>query len=178
MQSATNTCASGRSDPARRGRRCQAARRAARRAGLGATAAAVLGAGLGAGFGAGFGAGGQEAVPGAGEPVPVPSGQQVFFLDTVQSAPGPEGLTIRFRFVAPAIAREGGTVGPEAAQADMEALCNDFAVPLLPLGGPAPAQIIVSLADRAVAFGEPAPEATQFFEAFVVTDGRCQWEAF
>lgn len=137
------------------------------RAGSGAVLAAIA-----------LGAGAQEAAPGVGQPIPVPSGQEVVYLDTVQSAPGPEGLTIRFRFVAPAIAREGGTVGPEAAQADMEALCNDFVVPRLPATGPAPSQVIVSLADRAVAFGEPAPEATQFFEAFVVTDGRCEWEPF
>ena len=121
----------------------------------------------------GSGAIGQE-----GELLAVPSGQEVRYLDTVQSAPGPEGLAVRFRFVAPAIARETGTVGAEAAQADMEWLCNSFALPRLPATGPAPSQVIVSLSDRAVAFGETAPEATQFFEAFAVVDGRCVWEAF
>lgn len=60
----------------------------------------------------------------------------------------------------------------------MEVLCNEFALPRLPATGPAPAQIIISLSDRAVAFGEPAPEATQFFEAYTIIDGRCQWEPF
>lgn len=124
------------------------------------------------------GAGAQEAAAEAEALIPVPSGQAVRYLDTVQSAPGPEGLTIRFRFVAPAIAREGGTVDPETAHADMEVLCNDFALPRLPKIGPAPSQIIVSLADRAMTFGEPAPEVTQFFEAYTVRDGRCVWEAF
>lgn len=108
----------------------------------------------------------------------VPSGQEVRYLDTVQSAPGPEGLTIRFRFIAPAIARDGGTIGVEAAQADMEWLCTNFALPRMPAGGPVPSQIIVSLSDRAVAFGEPAPDVTQFFEAYTVADGHCVWEAF
>ncbi|WP_413873932.1 DUF6497 family protein [Albidovulum sp.] len=115
---------------------------------------------------------------GAAGPLAVPSGQEVRYLDTVQSAPGPEGLTIRFRFVAPAIARDGGTIGAEAAQADMEWLCTNFALPRMPAGGPVPSQIIVSLADRPVAFGEPAPDVTQFFEAYIVADGRCVWEAF
>lgn len=114
----------------------------------------------------------------AAGPLLVPSGQEVRYLDTVQSAPGPEGLAIRFRFIAPAIARETGTIGAEAAQADMEWLCTNFALPRLPAGGPAPSQIIVSLSDRPVAFGEPAPDATQFFEAYTVADGICVWEAF
>lgn len=121
----------------------------------------------------GTGAIGQEAGP-----LAVPSGQEVRYLDTVQSAPGPEGLAIRFRFVAPAIARDSGSVGAEAAQADMEWLCNSFALPRLSATGPAPSQVIISLSDRAVAFGETAPEATQFFEAYAVVDGRCVWEAF
>ena len=111
-------------------------------------------------IGFGLGAAAQEKAATGDERVIVPSGQDVRYLDTVQSAPGPEGLTIRFRFVAPAIARDGATVDVEAAQADMEVLCNEFALPRLPATGPAPAQIIISLSDRAVAFGEPAPEAT------------------
>lgn len=142
------------------------------RTGRGACVVAVVAASVGAGAGA------QDPEPAAGDVIPVPSGQEVRYLDTVQTAPGPEGLTVRFRFVAPAIARDGGTVDPETAQADMEALCNDFALPRLPGTGPAPSQIIVSLADRAVAFGEPAPDVTQFFEAYTVEDGRCVWEAF
>ncbi|MCX7889072.1 MAG: DUF6497 family protein [Rhodobacteraceae bacterium] len=119
-----------------------------------------------------------EAEEAAGGAIAVPSAQEVTFLDTVQGAPGPEGLTVRFRFLAPAIAREGGTVGPEAALADMQALCDGFALPRLPATGPMPAQVIISLADRPVPFGEPAPEATQYFEAYAVVDGRCEREDF
>lgn len=119
----------------------------------------------------------QTTVP-ADAPIAVPSGQEVRYLDTVQAAPGTEGLTIRFRFVAPAIARDGGTIDPATAQGDMEALCNSFALPRLPAVGPQPGQIVISLSDREVAFGEPAPEVTQFFEAYVVEDSRCVWEPF
>lgn len=111
-------------------------------------------------------------------PIAVPSGQPVTFLDTVQGAPGPDGLTVRFRFVAPQIAREGGSIGAEQALSDMQALCDGYALPRLPRGGPVPAQVIISLADRPVAFGEPDPDATQYFEAYAVADGTCQRQDF
>ena len=110
--------------------------------------------------------------------VPVPSGQWVRFVDVVMNAPGPDGLTARFRFVAPAIAKQTGSVDFEAAAADMEHLCKSFALPRIAGTGPKPSQIIISLADRDVPFGEAAPEATQFFEAYRVEDDACIWEAF
>ncbi len=110
--------------------------------------------------------------------IAVPSGQAVRFLDVIRSEPGPEGLTLRFRFVAPDIAREGGTVDADAAHADMLALCTDYALPRLPTPGPVPSQVIIVLADREVPFGETLPEATQYFEAYSLSDGTCIWEPF
>lgn len=110
--------------------------------------------------------------------IAVPSGQAVTWIDTIQAAPGSEGLTLRFRFLAPAIARQGGSVDAEAAFADMQALCDGYALPRIATTGPAPAQIVITLMDRVVPFGAPAPEATQFFEAFSPTDGACIWEPF
>lgn len=115
----------------------------------------------------------------AGIPVPgAPSGQRIDYVETIQGLPGPDGLTIRFRFVAPGIARDGGNVDAETAQADMIWLCDVFALPRVAATGPVPAQIIISLADRAAPFGEPAPEITQFFEAYTINDGHCLWDAF
>lgn len=110
--------------------------------------------------------------------VNVPSGQAVAYLDVVMDAPGADGLAARFRFLAPAIAREGGTVDFDAATKDMLYLCQSFALPRLAENGPEPAQIIISLSDREVPFGEATPEATQFFEAYRVENGTCIWEAF
>ena len=110
--------------------------------------------------------------------IAVPSGQAISFLDVVTDAPGPDGLTARFRFLAPAIAREGGSVDFDTAAADMLHLCQSFALPLLDPSAPPPSQIVISLSDRLVPFGEAAPEATQFFEAYRIEDGRCIWEAF
>jgi hypothetical protein len=110
--------------------------------------------------------------------VNVPSGQAVAYLDVVMDAPGAEGLAARFRFLAPAISREGGTVDFDTAAVDMLDLCQNFALPRIADTGPQPAQIIISLSDRDVPFGEAAPDATQFFEAYRLENGTCIWEAF
>ncbi len=121
---------------------------------------------------------GAQIVPGGDVPIPVPSGQPVVLQDVVWNAPGPEGLTLRFRFLAPQIARNGGTVDYALASEDMRHLCQSYAVPRLSEFGPQPAQVIISLSDMPVPFGETAPEATQFFEAFSLQDGACIWEMF
>jgi hypothetical protein len=113
----------------------------------------------------------------AGARVEVPSGQEVRFFEARRDAGAAAGITWRFRFVAPAISRDGGTVNFDTAAQDMEHLCNRFALPRLPQGE-APGQIVIELADREVEFGQPAPEATRYFEAFSVQGGRCVWEGF
>ena len=105
--------------------------------------------------------------------VEVPSGMEVRYLDTVQNAPG-AGLVYRFRFVAPAI-RPGSS---DAVAADMQALCESFALPRLPATGPQPNQVVIALADRPLKFGEPAPQAVQFFEAYRPEGAKCIWELF
>lgn len=115
---------------------------------------------------------------GAEEKIEVPSGQQITFVDVVHDAPGPDGLTYRFRFLAPAIARAGGTVTAETALEDMQTLCDTYALPRVANPGPAPGQIIISLSDKPVQFGTPAPDVTQFFEAFRPDGDACIWEGF
>ncbi len=110
--------------------------------------------------------------------ITAPSGQVVTFVETIRDAAGPEGQVVRFRFLAPAIARSGGSVSADMAQVDMQALCDGYALARLPENEPQPAQVIISLADRPVPFGEADPEATQFFESFRPENGRCLWEAF
>jgi hypothetical protein len=112
------------------------------------------------------------------EAITAPSGQTVSLREVVWNSPGPEGLTIRFRFVAPGIAAEGGTVDFDTASADMLWLCQTVALPRVANTGPTPAQIVISLSDRDVPFGQPAPEATQFFEAYSIEGGVCTWDVF
>lgn len=121
---------------------------------------------------------GAQIVPGGDTPIPVPSGQAVTLQDVIWNVPGPEGLTLRFRFIAPQIARDSGTVGYDIAAADMQHLCQAYALPRISEFGPHPAQIIISLSDVPVPFGEATPDATQFFDAFSVQDGTCIWEIY
>ena len=110
--------------------------------------------------------------------VPVPSGQPVIFHDVITDAPGPEGLTIRFRFLAPQIARDLGAVTYDIAAADMLHLCQTYALPRVSSIGPQPSQIVISLSDMPVPFGEAVPEATQFFDAYRLEEGTCILELF
>ena len=105
----------------------------------------------------------------------MPSGQKVTLLDVITDVAGPEGLTARFRFLAPAIA---GQVDPEMAALDMDYLCQTYALTKIANTGPQPSQIIISMSDIDVPFGEVHPEATQFFNAYSIEDGVCVWDMF
>lgn len=137
----------------------------------------------------------QDAMPAPMPPVlapsgpvlPVPSGVAVQWLETLSDSDGPAGLTYRFRFVAPQIGRgnsgsgesgAGPGYGPEAASADLAALCESYALPNLPATGPQPAELVLDLADRAVPFGQADEMAVQYFEAYSIVDGACVWELF
>jgi len=126
----------------------------------------------------------EPGLTGAFVPVTVPSGQQVL-LSEVLLDETPGALWARFRFVAPAISRQGAlSDGAGAAMdfqrsaADMEHLCDSLALDYLRKHELAASMVVISFSDRPVEFGTPAPEATQFFEAYRPDDGGCIWEAF
>lgn len=106
----------------------------------------------------------------------VPSGQAV----TLQDVFWEEGdeLILRARFLAPQIARDGGSVGYDTAAQDMLHLCQTYILPQLTDGAEMPDQVIISLSDKEVPFGDADPEATQFFEAYHIQDGACIWETY
>ena len=107
----------------------------------------------------------------------VPS-QQPLTLSEVLIDDAPGEIWLRFRFLAPQIARDGGSIDSTAASADMEYICNSFALPYMSSQNLAAARIVISMMDREVAFGETDPDATQFFEVYRPEEGRCIWEAF
>jgi hypothetical protein len=115
----------------------------------------------------------QDDAPAEGA-IDVPSGREVTLIDVVTNAPGPEGATARFRFLVPDLAPED----VETTADDMQALCDSYALPRVDAMVPEPQQIIISLASEAVPFGEPAPDVVQFFEAYRIDTGRCEWAAF
>jgi len=108
----------------------------------------------------------------ATEDVHVPSGQSVVLTEVLlDDQPGETWA--RFRFVAPEIAREGGTVFAATAMADMDHLCSYLALPYLDEFALDVGRIVISLSDRPTEFGTSEPDATQFFEEYVAGDGQC-----
>lgn len=107
----------------------------------------------------------------------LPSGQSVELHEVVVEEFS--GQTVaRFRFIAPAIARTGGTVRFTDAELDMAELCEAVALPYV-ADHAVPAQsVVISLSDRVVEFGSSDPDATQFFDAFRVENSTCIWEGF
>lgn len=105
----------------------------------------------------------------------LPSGLAARLQEVLTDRPG-DGLVYRFRFVA-----EGFVVSvavQDLVQQDIAWLCETYAVPRLPVIGPQPSRIVISLADKPSEFGVYDPEVTQVFESFSVQDGVCQWELF
>jgi Family of unknown function (DUF6497) len=117
---------------------------------------------------------GDQAAPGSDDLLQVPSGLAITLQEVIWNVPGVQGLTLRFRFVAPDLA----TLDVDTALADMQVLCERYAAPTLSDFGPVPQQIIISLADAARPFGEAAPDAVQYFEAYRIENGACIWEIY
>lgn len=87
---------------------------------------------------------------------------------------GDDGIA-RFRFVAPWLDADADYA---AVAGDVAWLCDTVGLDWVAEQGAAPEQIVISLADRALPFGEAAPEARQMFEAFRVEGGACVPEPF
>ncbi len=107
--------------------------------------------------------------------VDAPSGQPIDLQEVLIDDVGGEAW-LRFRFIAPQIARETGSIDIDTAIPDMKHLCTAFALPYLDEYSLSAQMIIISFADRPTEFGETDPDATQFFEAFRVENGTCIWE--
>lgn len=107
--------------------------------------------------------------------LPVPSGQPVQLSDVLLDN-NPGELWLRFRFIAPRIGASVGRIGYDVASKDMEHLCQILAIPYVAQHELHPARVVISLSDRPVEFGDAAPDATQFFEAYRLEQSRCIWE--
>ena len=107
--------------------------------------------------------------------IEVPSGQPVELHEVLVDDLGSE-IWLRFRFIAPQIAREGGSVNYAKAEPDMAHLCENLALPYIQDYALDGQMIVISLSDRETEFGQPDPAATQFFEAYRPVDNSCIWE--
>ncbi len=104
----------------------------------------------------------------------LPSGLETTLQERVTDETG-AGPVHRFRFVAPDFT---GAVDLETVTADLEFLCNGYALETLSAEGAEAGQIIISLADKPSEFGIYDPDITQVFEAYRVENGLCIWEIF
>ncbi len=102
----------------------------------------------------------------------VPSGQPVHLQEVITGHSQHEG-TLFFRFVAPEL--EAGELDYARLEPDLLALCRDVALPRVS-GAQAVRRVVISLSRRPVAFGAPAPDVPQVFEAYAVSNGTCEWE--
>ena len=107
--------------------------------------------------------------------IDVPSGQPVELQEVLVDTIGDE-TWLRFRFVAPDIARGVGSVDYQTAAEDMTYLCDTLAIPYIAEYALTGDVIVISMSDRATAFGVAEPGATQFFEAYRVQNDACIWE--
>jgi hypothetical protein len=120
---------------------------------------------------------GDLAIAGSADPVPVPSGQPVTLQDVVWSIAPFQPVRLRFRFVAPEI-RAGGSVDFATAAEDMMALCLGFARETMAAEGRITDEVIISMAEKPVTFGETLPDVVQFFEAFRIEGDTCIREIY
>lgn len=107
--------------------------------------------------------------------IDVPSGQPIELQEVLVDDVGGE-TWLRFRFITPEIAREGGSIAYDVAASDMFDLCTNLALPYIAQYDLNGQMIVVSFADRSTEFGVPDPDATQFFEAFRPEGDACIWE--
>jgi hypothetical protein len=105
----------------------------------------------------------------------LPSGQSLILHEVLVDQVGGEEW-VRFRFVAPGIARSGGAFGFAEIEADFAHLCTYVALPYLRTYELAPDLVAVTMMDRVVSFGQTDPDATQYVDVFRVVSGDCIWE--
>lgn len=115
---------------------------------------------------------------GDGAMIDVPSGQKVVLLDIIWNSEGPDGTAPRFRFVAPAIARDGGAVDFDAAERDLQSLCEGFVLSKLAEKGTEAPLVLLTMTDREVEFGVSDPLSTQYVDAFSIDGTTCIREIF
>ena len=108
----------------------------------------------------------------------LPSGRTVSFHDVIHGAPGPGGLTVRFRFIEADLRSVIDTTPYDELEADMHYLCENYALERISNIGPQPSSVMISISDRPVEFGAQDPDVAQVFEAYRPEDGACIWEGF
>jgi len=105
----------------------------------------------------------------------LPSGLEVRLQEVLTDRPG-DGLVYRFRFYAEDFVLSDAVL--ESVLADLTWLCERYALSRLPVIGPQPSRIVISLADKPSEFGVYDPDMIQVFESFSPQGGACVWELY
>lgn len=105
--------------------------------------------------------------------LPLPSGMQARLGEIIWDEDDALG---RFRFIAPALADHADD--GERIDADMLALCRDFARPVQRGLRPEWDSVVISLAEAPIAFGDYDAAVLQLFAGFSIEGGDCQWDGF
>lgn len=107
----------------------------------------------------------------------VPSGQEAVLHEVLVDAQ--ENTTyLRFRYLTPQIAVGADRISFEVAGQDMLHLCETFALSYIDEYGLKGDKIVISFMDRITEFGQPDPDAIQYFESFRPENGVCMWDEF
>ncbi|SIN80737.1 DUF6497 family protein [Vannielia litorea] len=110
----------------------------------------------------------------------LPEGWAVFHDAIVErhigETEGDEERWLIMRYLAPAIARDGGTLVYDDVSEAMDVLCNGPALETARSHESPIDQIVIALMDRVVERGQPDPEATQFIASYQVTETGCEWQ--
>ncbi|WP_245604543.1 DUF6497 family protein [Sulfitobacter donghicola] len=107
----------------------------------------------------------------------VPSGQEVVLHEVLVDAQ--ETVTwLRFRFLTPQIAAGATQVSFDVAGQDMLHLCETVALPYIDEYTLSGDKVVISFMDRITEFGQPDPDAVQYFESFRPENGVCMWDEF
>ena len=115
------------------------------------------------------------AATAAGTGVQLPSGLEAGLMEGFVEVQTDGARWARFRYVMPAL---GATADFDLVQSDFIVLCESQALPMLSDAGEQVSQVIVSLMDKPLEFGQSDPGTVQYFETFAIRDGRCIWEEF
>lgn len=111
--------------------------------------------------------------PGAALAQGVPSGQALVLWDVQWEPVEGQGTQAVLRFIAPGIA-DPAAVDAEAAQADLDWLCQTHAVALADLPYARTDSVVLTLMDRPAPRGEADPDVTRYFGFYDIADGRCE----
>ena len=107
----------------------------------------------------------------------VPSGQALTLHEVLVDAQD-TATWLRFRFLAPQIAAGAEQISFDTAGDDMFQLCLSFALPYMAEYALSADKIVISFMDRITEFGQPDPDAVQYFEAFRPEGDTCIWDEF